>query len=145
MPEIWEEKVAMVSHSKTHMMVEAPSIKKIVRNRKRFQSERTPTEAVLVLDAGGAIQDLTPDARRLLGYHPEQPYKPSFFSHVHAKDLYRVMRDVAEMAFHGRTEADWRIRLRMGTGRWHWYSVVVDNQLDHPEQAILMSLKAPVA
>ena len=55
------------------------------------------------------------------------------------------MRDVAEMAFHGRREADWRLRLRTGAGRWHWFSATVGNQLDHPEHAIFIHLEDPVA
>ena len=145
MPEIWEEKVATVPPPKPHPVAQARPLKKVTLGRKRFQSAEDDREAVLVLDAGGAIHDLTPAARRLLGYHPEQPFKPSFFSHVHTKDLYRVMRDVAEMTFHGRQEADWELRLRKGTGRWHWYSATVGNQLDQPERAIFVHLKDPVA
>ena len=145
MPEIWEEKVITLSSPKPlHMAEERPS-KKVVPDRKRFQPVEEAQDAVLMLDAGGAIQDLTPAARRLLGYQPEQPLKPSFFSHVHAKDLYRVMRDVAEMTFHGRRQADWELRLRTGAGRWHWFSAAVGNQLDHPEQAIRIRLTDPQA
>ena len=145
MPEIWEEKSTSVSSPKPHHLAEERSSKKIALGRKRFQPAGDAQDAVLVLDAGGAIQDLTPAARRLLGYRPEQPYKPSFFSHVHTKDLYRVMRDVAEMSFHGRQEADWKLRLRTGAGRWHWFSASVGNQLDQPERAIFIHLEAPVA
>lgn len=104
----------------------------------RFQClEKSPT---LVLDARGTIQVLTPAARRLLDYQPGQPIKPSFFSHVHAKDLYRVLRDVAEMTFHGKQGASWRLRLRTGDGGWHWFSATVDNQLNQPEEALLICL-----
>ncbi len=145
MPEILEEKVIALSPFKPHRMAEERPSKKNAPGRKRFQPAGDAQDAVLVLDAGGAIQGLTPAARRLLGYHPEQPYKPSFFSHVHTKDLYRVMRDVAEMSFHGRRQADWKLRLRTGAGRWHWFSATVGNQLDQPERAIFIHLEAPVA
>ena len=145
MTEILEEKVTALSPPRPHHMAEARPSKKNTPARKRFQRAEDAPDAVLVLDAGGAIQNLTPAARRLLGYHPEQPYKPSFFSHVHTKDLYRVMRDVAEMSFHGRRQADWKLRLRTGAGRWHWFSATVGNQLDQPERAIFIRLEAPVA
>ena len=140
MPEILEEKLGALSPSKPHHMAPERPSKKNISDRKRFQSESEVHDAVLVLDAGGAIQELTPAARRLLGYGPGQVLKPSFFSHVHTKDLYRVMRDVAEMAFHGRQEADWKLRLRTGVGRWHWFSATVGNQLDHPERGIRIYL-----
>ena len=140
MPEIWEEKVATLSPPKPLHKAEDKASKKNPLGRKRFQPAGDAQDAVVILDAGGAIQDLTPAARRLLGYHPEQPFKPSFFSHVHTKDLYRVMRDVAEMAFHGRRQADWKLRLRTGVGRWHWFSATVGNQLDDPERGIRIYL-----
>ena len=145
MPEILEEKVIALSPPRPHYMAEERPSKKNTSGRKRFQPADEAQDAVLVLDAGGAIQNLTPAARRLLGYHPEQPYKPSFFSHVHTKDLYRVMRDVAEMSFHGRRQADWQLRLRTGAGRWHWFSATVGSQLDQPERAIFIHLETPVA
>ena len=55
------------------------------------------------------------------------------------------MRDVAEMTLHDRREADWKLRLRTGTGRWHWFSATVGSQLDQPERAIFIHLEAPEA
>ena len=123
-------------------MSESRDVSAAASSRKRFQAGR---EAVVVLDAGGAIQSLTPAARRLLDYQPGQPVKPSFFAHVHRFDLYQVMRDVAEMTFHGRQEAAWQVRLRTGPGQWHCYDATVGNQLEEPEHAIFVHLKDPVA
>jgi len=108
--------------------------------RKRFQGLEDPPEAMLVLNAGGEIACMTQAARQLLRYRPEQPMAPSFFAHVHAKDLYRVLRDVAEMTCHGLREAAWQVRLRTGQGGWHWVRATVGNQLDQPERSICIYL-----
>ncbi len=142
MPEIWEEEMAGFMTPEPYPLAENPTAaKKFDSKWKRFQDHAEAQEAVLVLDAGGEIQALTPEARRLLDYRPEQPITPSFFAHVHAKGLYRVMRDVAEMTCHGRQEASWMVRLRTGQGGWRWVHATVSNQLDQPAGTIFIHLK----
>jgi PAS domain-containing protein len=142
MAELLEELVVVPGAPRVHVAARRNSSRAPFFENKwdRFQSVEEGQLPTLVLDARGTIQVLTPAARRLLDYQPGQPIKPSFFSHVHAKDLYRVLRDVAEMTFHGKQGASWRLRLRTGDGGWHWFSATVDNQLNEPEGALLISL-----
>ncbi len=143
MSEIWEEEIAGFITPEPYRLAENPTAaKKFDINWKRFQEYVDAQEAVLVLDEGGQIQALTPEARRLLDYRPEQPITPSFFAHVHTKGLYRVLRDVAEMTFHDRQEASWRVQLRTGQGRWRWIDATVSNRLDQPARALFIHLKA---
>ena len=126
MSEIWEEEIAGFITPEPYRLAEEPTAaKKIDVNWKRFQEYMDAQEAVLVLD-----------------YRPEQPITPSFFAHVHTKGLYRVIRDVAEMTFHGRQEASWRVQLRTGQGRWRWIDATVRNRLDQPARALFIHLKA---
>ena len=143
MHEIWEEEMAGFITPEPYRLAENPTaVKKFDINWNRFQEYVDAQEAVLVLDEGGQIQALTPEARRLLDYRPEQAITPSFFAHVHTKGLYRVLRDVAEMTFHGRQEASWRVQLRTGQGRWRWIDATVSNRLDQPSRALFIHLKA---
>lgn len=109
--------------------------------RKRFQDPATQHLPRIVLDESGAICDFTLPARRLLEYRANEPLNTSFFSLVHGKNLYQVMRDVADMVCYGREEASWLLRLRTGQGRWRWYRAHVHNKLDGPEGALCISLR----
>lgn len=108
--------------------------------RKRFQHAVNPHAPALVLDAEGTIQFMTRGARHLLEYQTDQQIENSFFSHVHGKNLYQVMRDVADMVCHGKRRAAWLVRLRTGKGRWRWYKAQAHNQLDQTTGAIAISL-----
>lgn len=108
---------------------------------KRFQIPVAPHVPALILDAEGTIQHLTPAARRLLEYRQNQPIEGCFFSHVHGRNLYQVMRDVADMVCYGKAQASWLLRLRTGQGRWQWFKAVVHNHLQGAEQAITIVLR----
>ena len=141
MPELLEKEMAGFLTPEPYQLAEEPTaVKKFTLDWKRFQEHE---EAILVLDASGQIQALTPEARRLLDYRPEQAVPPSFFAHVHTKGLYRVIRDVAEMTFHGRQKASWRVQLRTGQGRWRWIDATVRNRLGQPAGALFIHLKTP--
>ena len=109
--------------------------------RKRFHPQVSEHLPRIIVDESGAICDLTLPARRLLEYRANEPLKTSFFSLVHGKNLYQVMRDVADMVCYGREEASWLLRLRTGQGRWRWYRAHVHNKLDGPEGALCISLR----
>ncbi len=95
----------------------------------------------LELDAEGNILSVTAPARRLLEYRPEQEVESCFFSHVHGRNLYQVMRDVADMVCYGKTRASWLFRLRTGQGRWRWYRATAANRLDATKPAISITLR----
>jgi len=97
--------------------------------RKRFQEDLAVVGPSFVLTPDGMIEHVSPVARRLLDYRMDQTIKPSFFGHIHAKNLYQVMRDVADMVCYGKGTANWLVRLRTGKGHWRWFKVTAKNML----------------
>lgn len=94
----------------------------------------------LLLDAEGSITDLTPAARRLLEYQNDAPVERCFFSHVHQKNLFQVMRDVAQMVTTGLPRASWLLRLRTGRRRYQWFKMEVRNRLHQSEHDICVDV-----
>ncbi|HEX7071861.1 MAG TPA: hypothetical protein VF190_13695 [Rhodothermales bacterium] len=101
--------------------------------RKRFRDQFAAYVPYVVLNPDGMIRDVTPSARKLLEYRTSQQIDPCFFAHVHGKNLYQVMRDVADMVCYGKNQASWLLRLRTGQGRWRWYKASVRNRLEEDE------------
>ena len=132
------------SSNLTRSMAEAPlplttpqnAPKKFVSTRKRFQSH----VPVLAMDAEGMIQYVTPAARRLLEYGRNESIAQCFFSHVHSRNMYQVMRDVADMVCYGKPKASWLIRLKTGRGRWSWFRASITNRLNDDEGDIEIRL-----
>lgn len=108
-------------------------------NRKRFQNPSASADTVLHIDRTGTMLDPTPAARALLEYGQEQPMERCFFSLVHSKNQYQVMRDVADMIVHGKRNANWFLRLRTGRQRWQWFQARASSS-DAPEGAIVIHL-----
>jgi PAS domain-containing protein len=92
---------------------------------------------VLVLDREGTIRSLSRSARRALEYKKEERIGGSFFSHVHRRNMQRVMRDLADMVSRGKRRARWLLRLWTGNDRWRWYRAEVRNRLREGEQILV--------
>ena len=107
-------------------------------DRKRFQE----TTLLLLLREDGTIAEVTPGARRLLEYGADDVVDPCFFTHVHQRNLYQVMRDVAEMVTLGKSRASWLVRLKTGRQRWMWFKATVRNHLGEPDRAISVELSS---
>lgn len=112
-----------VQSSDTHTLFAA--------ERKRFQDHVQAHAPVLLLTADGMITHVSASARTLLEYRSKEGMDPCFFTHVHGKNLYQVMRDVADMVCYGKSQASWLLRLRTGQGRWRWYKATVRNRLEN--------------
>lgn len=123
------------------MSSNAPEARKFTAIRKRFQEPVSPHLPTLVLGGDGMIQHTTPAARHMLEYKPDQQIESCFFSHVHGRNLYQVMRDVADMVCYGKASASWLLRIRTGQGRWRWFKASVKNQLNLGEGTILVNLR----
>lgn len=108
--------------------------------RKRFQETPTLQGPVLALNGEGTLLYASSAARTLLEYRPDQTIEPCFFAHVHGRNHYQVMRDVADMVCYGRQSATWLLRLRTGQGQWRWYKAHVRNELGHDRNAIVIHL-----
>lgn len=96
---------------------------------------------VLALDRQGTIQHLNKPARRALEYRSDATVDDCFFSHVHGRNLRRVMRDLAHMVGHRKQRARWLLRLRTGNGRWRWYRAIARNRLDQSNSLIQVHLR----
>lgn len=110
---------------------------------KRFQqkSDRIERVPLLVLDANASIQRVSRAARTLLEYGSDQDLDPYFFTHVHGRNLRRVMQDLAHMACCRKRKARWLLRLRTGSGRWRWFQATVLNCLDAAQQGVFIRLE----
>jgi hypothetical protein len=100
-----------------------------------------PQSPVLRLDFEGCISEATPAARSFLGFQGDAHMPECFFSLVHGNNLYRTMRDVANMVCYGKARAQWMIRMRTGDRRYRWVSVTALNRLNGEEGAILIWLR----
>lgn len=110
--------------------------KKFESSRKRFRPN--PHLPAIVLDGEGTIRDITPQARRLLELRQDAPPADCFFSLVHARNIYQVMRDVADMVCYGKPQASWLMRLRTGRGRWQWFRASVSNHLNEEDHIYIV-------
>ncbi|MFW5955348.1 MAG: PAS domain-containing protein [Rhodothermales bacterium] len=108
--------------------------------RKRFQNPLLQHPS-LTLDEEGMIVDMSNSALPLLEYTSPENIRTSFFSLVHSKNLYQVMRDVADMACYGKNHATWLLRLRTGKGRWRWYKITAKNELSKNQRRIVLTLR----
>lgn len=111
--------------------------------RKRF---RPPPAAqhlpILLLNREGTITSLTEAAKRVLEYPAEaDTLDPCFFSHVHASNQHRLMRDLADMVCRGKQRAQWLLRLRTGKDRWRWYRTIAKNDLGPDGTGIRVRLR----
>ncbi len=106
---------------------------------KRFQSAMS-YRPQLLLNAEGSIVNLTPSARHLLEYPSDAAVETCFFSHVHQKNLFQVMRDIAQMVTVGMPRTSWLLRLRTGRRRYQWFKADVQNRLDRPERDICVDV-----
>ena len=102
------------------------------------ESLHTP---MLYLDRSGTIQRANEPARRALEYGVDDTLEPCFFSHVHGRNLHRVMRDLAHMVSHRTQRTRWLLRLRTGNGRWRWYRAMARNHLDRANACIQVQLR----
>lgn len=111
---------------------------------KRFRTiDRSIEDLVfptLTIDADATIQHISKAARRLLEYAPDADLEPCFFAHIHGKNLYRVMQDIAHMVCCGQQQSMWLLRLRTGHGRWRWYRATAHNRLYGTDEHILIRL-----
>jgi len=108
--------------------------------RKRFRPENilNPQLPVLLLNANGDIQHITPAARRLLDYPEQRPIDPCFFTYVHSRNLQQVWHDLAAMARQRKQQASWLLRLRTGRGHWRWFQVRARNLLVEQDGILLL-------
>ena len=99
---------------------------------KRFQDAEKSFVPFLLVDDEGTIQGVSPAARRLLDYGPEEQMDRCFFAHVHGRNQRRVMQDLAQVMRRHKRTVSWLLRLLTGTGRWRWFRAVAHAAPDDP-------------
>ena len=96
----------------------SPEPEHYTMRRKRFQGPLLE-QPTLKLDEEGSILEISTTALRMLEHtQKSDALKSCFFSLVHGKNLYQVMRDVADMVCYGKSRASWLLRLETGMSRW---------------------------
>lgn len=128
--------------SASHAVFQTASPSFDVNFRKRFQKSAGEALPILVFDREGNICDLTRAARHLLEYSGEATIDDCFFSHVHKRNMHRVMKDLADMVSRGKRQAEWLVRLYTGNDRWRWYRVNVQNHLGSDTDRIYARLRS---
>ena len=109
--------------------------------KNRFEHTLSPLFPAIAVASDGTIRHLTVPAKVLLGYRHEQFVSSSFFSLIHGRNLQQVMRDVADMVTHGKSQASWFLRMRTGKNNWQWFRAVAQNHLETPESVITIILR----
>jgi hypothetical protein len=122
-------------------LLNAPSAEPTEETSGGFDALASPYTPVIVLGPDGFVKHMTKAARGLLQYRPDQDFDDYFFTHVHGKNLPRVMRDLAAMVKRGSERASWLLRLRTGRDRWRWYRAEVTNRLSLTTPAVTVSLR----
>ncbi len=110
--------------------------------RMRFQDSAGEALPLIVLDREGNICNLTRTARHLLEYSQGTTIDECFFSHVHKRNMHRVMKNLADMVSRGKQQAEWLVRLYTGNNRWRWYRVEVQNHLGGDADRIYARLRS---
>ena len=105
---------------------------------KRFQNMTPSHVPTLIVDQEGSVLHLTPRARQLLEYKPDQPVEPYFLSHIHGRNLRQVMRDLADMIKYGKSKASWLVQMRTGQGRWRWYKASAKREQQQGDDPLIL-------
>lgn len=77
----------------------------------------------LALNHAGTIKEANEAACEVLDCSPADGEESSFFSHVHGRNLRRVMRDLARMKNNALKKARWLLRVQTADNRWRWFRV----------------------
>jgi PAS domain-containing protein len=107
---------------------------------KRFHPRVAIPVPMLALNEEGTILHVTDAARRLMEYGKGDVIDPCFFAHIHGKNLYQVMRDIADMVCYGKSKASWLFRVRTGKGRWRWFKATARAQQEETGRIIEVAL-----
>lgn len=133
-------------HPPLTKLISAPTTDCLPSSRTEHAAKQHAKDHPLVLptvelDAEATIRNISPAARRILEYRPDQPIDSSFLAHVHQRHLFRVMQDLAHMVSYYLQRASWLLRLKTGRGRHRWYRAEVQNCLQESAGRIVIVLK----
>jgi len=89
-------------------------------------------DVVIVHDAQGAVQYLSPSAEWVLGYKPEKNIGRSIFDEIHPDDAGLIMETMKRMISGETSKMFLEIKARHKNGRWLDVELVTQNLLDDP-------------
>lgn len=113
------------------------------RPRHRTAREVPPHVPMIELNPRGDIERVNEVALRVLGYSSDRPPNPCFFSHVHANNISRVMRDLAHMVEQKIKRVRWLFRLRTSDERYRWFRAEVET-MPYGSPSVILVLLRPV-
>jgi len=90
------------------------------------------TDIVMVVDAAGTIQYVTPSAERILGRTPEELIGTDPFDPIHPEDTDRVIKRFGEMIEDPGERASVEFRYERGDGEWIWAEARGRNLIEDP-------------
>ena len=96
-------------------------------------------DIISILDGDGAIRYVSPSARRVLGYEPEELTGKDAFGFVHPDDLRIVIANFALLLLDPGTPRSAKFRFRRADGSWRTLEAMGDNVIDDSRLAIVIS------
>ncbi len=117
--------------------------KKLKESEERFKTlvERS-ADAIVLVDANGALLYRSPSSERLFGYSEEQAIGRRFSDFVHEDDLPRVAAAFSKIAQAPGESTSLECRYRHGDGAWHHLEATVTNCLHDPSvRAIVANVR----
>ena len=118
----------------------------LARTRRRFEKLiEHSVEVIPVLDADGVITYVSPSARSVLGYEPEELVGENAFEYVHPDDVERVVARFAETVEDPECFPDVEYRFRAGDGSWVRLHGRAKNLLADPDVEGIVSYNRAVS
>jgi PAS domain S-box-containing protein len=96
-------------------------------------------DAILLVDATGAVTYQSPSAERVFGYSEEEGRQLHPFEIVHPEDRDRVRNLFEEVVAEPGRLAKAEYRVRASDGGWRWVHTVGQNMLDDPAVAAIVA------
>jgi diguanylate cyclase (GGDEF)-like protein/PAS domain S-box-containing protein len=107
-----------------HVGLELTERRERERSERRFRSMiEQSSDLVLVLDAAGRAEFLTPSVERVLGYGPDADSAPVPLDVVHPDDRRRSIELVRDTMAFGTPPHPTLLRLAASDGAFHWFDV----------------------
>jgi PAS domain S-box-containing protein len=106
---------------------------KLEASEKRFRALiENIYEGIVVVDAGGKIQYISPSSSRVLGHPSEEMLGQDAFQLIHPEDLEHVAGLFAQALQQPEMRATASIRFRYADGAWRWVEAVGANAFAEP-------------
>jgi len=105
----------------------------VERARERFRKlVQHSTDVISIVDSDGRFQYLTPSAKRVLGYRPDELTDEVLLEHVHPEDLDRVTAALDRIRADDDTVPTVELRFDHPERDWIWVEIHARNMLSDP-------------